>query len=80
MATDKEKTRKALTLRSLPVGGEVIQVPLTYAQAIENRNALAKDLYSQLFNWLIKSDVILKGEDILDLLVYSIYMVLKFLM
>lgn len=28
-------------------------IPLTYAQAIENRDAMAKEIYSKLFNYLV---------------------------
>ena len=42
-----------ITTRLLGVDGSIISVPLTKLQAISTRDALAKEIYSRIFQWLV---------------------------
>jgi len=50
---DAVELQKALTVRSILVHGEKIDVLLTPKQAVDARNALAKEVYELLFKFLV---------------------------
>lgn len=51
--TDDTKLEEALTKRQIKVGKESISKPLTAEESKANAQALAKALYSALFDWLV---------------------------
>jgi myosin heavy subunit len=50
---DEAALHHALTHRSIEVRGTVTHIPLKPALAMDSRNALAKSIYGQLFDWLV---------------------------
>ncbi len=48
-----EVLQKCLTVRDLVIRGEHMNVELTPEQARDARDALAKDLYGRLFDWIV---------------------------
>ncbi|SZF01843.1 unnamed protein product [Blumeria hordei] len=56
----------AITIRILtPRNGEVIESPANIAQATATRDALAKSIYGNLFNWIVERvNVSLKARDV----------------
>ncbi len=48
-----EVLQKCLTIRDLVIRGEHMNVELTPEQARDARDALAKDLYGRLFDWIV---------------------------
>jgi len=44
----------ALCVRTVTYGSDTTHIPLSVKAATENRNALAKQVYASLFNWLVK--------------------------
>ena len=53
VATDDVK--KALTSRTVIAGKEVYTVPLNVVDARDTCNAFAKEIYQQIFDWLVKA-------------------------
>jgi len=51
---DRHVLYEALTSRSLRVGKDCVAVALNAVQVEEGRNSLAKEVYAQLFDWLVE--------------------------
>jgi myosin heavy subunit len=43
-----------LTIKTREVGKSVMESPLSEADAISNKNALASNIYDRLFSWIVK--------------------------
>jgi len=46
--------KKALTTRSIEIAKNLVQIPLKYNQAVDCRDSLARHLYGELFDYLVK--------------------------
>ncbi|RLN56465.1 hypothetical protein BBJ28_00022450, partial [Nothophytophthora sp. Chile5] len=53
LQTDIESLRRTLLERSITAGSESYTIPLNAEQASDLRDALAKGMYTQLFDWLV---------------------------
>ena len=51
---DLELLRNAITKRTMVTKSERVVTKLNSTKANDARNALSKELYSQLFNWIVK--------------------------
>ena len=55
MGVDEEVVMKSLTERTVNARNEVFKVPLNTLKAQDSRDAFAKEIYSQSFDWLVKT-------------------------
>jgi len=55
MGVNIDDVKKALTSRTVIAGKEVYTVPLNVVDARDTCNAFSKEIYQQLFDWLVKS-------------------------
>ena len=56
LGVDSETLAQACTFRTMSAAGETYQVALTADDAHMTRCALAKEVYSRLFDWCVRSD------------------------
>ncbi len=63
----EEEFKKCLTMKRREIGKQVIESPLNEKECLANQDALSRNLYDKLFNWLVKrlNFTILPKEDIL---------------
>uniref|UniRef100_A0A0N4ZS37 Myosin motor domain-containing protein n=1 Tax=Parastrongyloides trichosuri TaxID=131310 RepID=A0A0N4ZS37_PARTI len=54
LSVDKSALKLWLTAREIKCGKELMRKPLSKAEALVNKDALAKLLYSSLFNWIVE--------------------------
>ena len=45
---------KSLTTKSIKIGNEVIETPLSLDQAYQERDSLCKHLYGHIFSWIVQ--------------------------
>eukprot|EP00594_Rhizosolenia_setigera_P000022 CAMPEP_0178941548 /NCGR_PEP_ID=MMETSP0789-20121207/1467_1 /TAXON_ID=3005 /ORGANISM="Rhizosolenia setigera, Strain CCMP 1694" /LENGTH=1365 /DNA_ID=CAMNT_0020620793 /DNA_START=92 /DNA_END=4192 /DNA_ORIENTATION=+ len=55
MGVATDDVSKALTARTVIAGKDVYTVPLNASDARDTRDAFAKEIYQQIFDWLVKS-------------------------
>lgn len=55
LGVDEEVVKKSLTERTVNARNEVFKVPLNVVKARDTRDAFAKEIYSQSFDWLVKT-------------------------
>lgn len=79
---NSESIKKCLTFRTTEARKELMQTPLTIDQSLDSRDAIAKLLYSCVFNWIcakINSRICLKREcvsiNILDIFGFEAFKV-----
>lgn len=53
LGVDVEAFVSAVTCRTIGVEGQRLTVPLTLAQSISGKDALAKEIYARIFQWLV---------------------------
>ena len=53
LGLDEKELGKALMFRSVIIGADETDIPLSITQSKEARDALAKSLYSKLFDWIV---------------------------
>jgi myosin-1 len=54
MEVDSALVEKVMTQRTIEIAGSPIDVPLNPAQATSGRDALAKAIYNNLFEWIVQ--------------------------
>ena len=55
LGVDEEVVNKSLTERTVNARNEVFKVPLNVIKARDSKDAFAKEIYSQSFDWLVKT-------------------------
>mmetsp|Transcript_4568 Transcript_4568/g.5947 ORF Transcript_4568/g.5947 Transcript_4568/m.5947 type:complete len:1238 (+) Transcript_4568:41-3754(+) len=55
MGVDEDVVKKSLTERTVHARNEVFKVPLNVLRAQDSRDAFAKEIYSQCFDWLVNT-------------------------
>jgi myosin heavy subunit len=55
MGVEEEVVKKSLTERTVNARNEVFKVPLNVTKAEDSRDAFAKEIYSQSFDWLVST-------------------------
>jgi len=55
MGVDEEIVKKSLTERTVKAKNEIFKVPLNVEKARDGCDALAKEIYSNTFNWLVNT-------------------------
>ncbi len=55
LGVEEEVVKKSLTERTVNARNEVFKVPLNVLKAQDSRDAFAKEIYSQSFDWLVKT-------------------------
>lgn len=55
LGVEEDVVKKALTERTVNARNETFKVPLNVLKAQDSRDALAKEIYSQSFDWLVKT-------------------------
>jgi myosin heavy subunit len=54
LKVDLASLAKCLTKKSMKIAGETIETSLSLDQSLQARDTFAKQLYSQLFSWIIQ--------------------------